>query len=140
MYTLSHYYLFLQSFPSSYTSLGKTVHFFIQFKQFLCIFSCVPSFILSFFTNILSFLSASSRLFINVFTKLYLPSCSIQGLRYTLVVQFFFQLMYILCHYHFFQSVPSFTFFNLFFYIYRVPAKDKHKQVEKNYPTCRQTL
>ena len=45
----------------------------------------------------------------------YLPSCSIQGLSYTHVVlspylylSFFFQLLYILCHYHlFFQSIPS---------------------------------
>ena len=38
----------------------------------------------------------------------YLLSCSIEGLSYTPVVQFFFQLMYILYYYYLFiQSIPS---------------------------------
>ena len=68
MYILCHYHLFLQSIPSIYTSLGKTT-FFISFKQI----SLCSIFLCPFLLNIKSFLSISSRLFINLYIVIKSP-------------------------------------------------------------------
>ena len=68
MCILCHYHFFLQSIPSIYTSLGKTVLFcIVQANSFLQFFLVSPQILASpFLFNVRSFLSVSSRLFINL--------------------------------------------------------------------------